>query len=239
MIVLNLTHGELVPYTVGLDIQERIASARRRGLIPDVLLLLEHLPVITVGRTSVSTNLLTNDSDLEVAGVQLLSTNRGGDITYHGPGQLVGYPIVHLGDYNRDVRSYVTLLENHVIQACNTLGVPDVHTVDFHAGVWSGRNYIAAIGVRIRQWVTMHGFAINVTEAVHSGFKHIVPCGVMSVQTMSLSELGGKFITVQMAADAIVSAWTQTRIEPMQVLYGAPAIDWIETNCPPNAGDPS
>lgn len=239
MIVLNLTHGGLVPYMVGLDIQERIASTRRRGLIPDVLLLLEHLPVITVGRTSISTNLLTNESDLKEAGVQLLSTNRGGDMTYHGPGQLVGYPIVHLGENNRDVRSYVKLLENHVIEACCTLGVPDVHTVGFHAGVWFGRNYIAAIGVRIRQWVTMHGFAINITEAVHSGFKHIVPCGVMSVQIMSLSELSGKSITVQTAADAIISAWTENRTEPIQVLRGDTAIDWIESNCPSNADDPS
>lgn len=233
LIILDFTNGPAVSYPQGLALQERVAAARRMGTIPDVLILLEHEPVITYGKTAESANLLTSSQSLDAQGVKLFGTNRGGDMTYHGPGQLTGYPIIHLGENNRDVRGYIASLESNILKVGEHLGVPGLHTVDFHAGIWLGRKYVAAIGVRIKQWVTMHGFAVNVTKESLSGFRHIVPCGVQAIESVCLSDLAGKNITVPQAAETSAKIWTEQATGAVTILYAPDAHAWIDKYCPP------
>lgn len=233
LIILDFTNGPAVSYPQGLALQERVAAARRTGTIPDVLILLEHEPVITYGKTAESANLLTSSQSLDAQGVKLFGTNRGGDMTYHGPGQLTGYPIIHLGENNRDVRGYIASLESNILKVGEHLGVPGLHTVDFHAGIWLGRKYVAAIGVRIKQWVTMHGFAVNVTKESLSGFRHIVPCGVQAIESVCLSDLAGKNITVPQAAETSAKIWTEQATGAVTILYTPDAHAWIDKYCPP------
>ena len=232
LIILDFTNGPAVTYPQGLQIQERIVAARRAGSIPDVLILLEHEPVITYGKTAENANLLTSTDSLGDQGVALYGTNRGGDMTYHGPGQLTGYPIIHLGENNRDVRGYIAGLETNVLRVGERLGVPGLHTVDFHAGIWLGRKYVAAVGVRIKQWVTMHGFAINVTKESLTGFRHIIPCGVQAIESVCLSDLAGKEISVATTASATAAIWTEQADGNVTILHTAAAHEWIETTCP-------
>jgi lipoyl(octanoyl) transferase len=231
--ILDFTSGPAVSYPQGLALQERVAAARRTGTIPDVLILLEHEPVITFGKTAESANLLTSSQSLDAQGVKLFGTNRGGDMTYHGPGQLTGYPIIHLGENNRDVRGYIASLESNILKVGEHLGVPGLHTVDFHAGIWLGRKYVAAVGVRIKQWVTMHGFAINVTKESLSGFRHIVPCGVKAIESVCLSDLAGNNITVPQAAEISAEVWSEQATGAVTILHAPDAHAWIDKYCPP------
>lgn len=233
LIILDFTNGPAVSYPQGLDLQERVAAARRAGTIPDVLILLEHEPVITYGKTAESANLLTSSQSLNAQGVKLFGTNRGGDMTYHGPGQLTGYPIIHLGENNRDVRGYIASLESNILKVGEHLGVPGLHTVDFHAGIWLGRKYVAAVGVRIKQWVTMHGFAINVTKESLAGFRHIVPCGVKAIESVCLSDLAGNNITVAQAAETSAKIWSEQATGAVTILHAPDAHAWIDKYCPP------
>ena len=154
-------------------------------------------------------------------------------MTYHGPGQLTGYPIIHLGENNRDVRGYIAGLETNVLRVGERLGVPGLHTVDFHAGIWLGRKYVAAVGVRIKQWVTMHGFAINVTKESLSGFRHIIPCGVQAIESVCLSDLAGSEISVAMTASTTAAIWSEQAGGHVTILQTPAVHEWIETNCPP------
>jgi len=233
LVILDFTNGPAVTYPRGLQMQERIAAARRTGSISDVLILLEHEPVITYGKTAESANLLTSTDALGDQGVALYGTNRGGDITYHGPGQLTGYPIIHLGENNRDVRGYIAGLETNVLRVGERLGVPGLHTVDFHAGIWLGRKYVAAVGVRIKQWVTMHGFAINVTRESLTGFRHIIPCGVQAIESACLSDLAGNDISVALTASTTAAVWSEATDGRVTVLHEAEAHEWISARCPP------
>jgi len=233
LIILDFTNGPAVTYPQGLEMQERIAAARRVGGIPDTLVLLEHEPVITYGKTAENANLLTSTESLGDQGVALYGTNRGGDMTYHGPGQLTGYPIIHLGENNRDVRSYIASLEANLLKVGERLGVPGLHTVDFHAGIWLGRKYVAAVGVRIKQWVTMHGFALNVTKESLSGFRHIIPCGVQAIESVCISDLAGSEITVETAGAATAAVWSEQVSGQVNLLQTAAAYAWIAENCPP------
>ncbi|MFM7188201.1 MAG: lipoyl(octanoyl) transferase LipB [Armatimonadota bacterium] len=233
LVILDFTNGPAVTYPQGLQMQERIAAARRAGSIPDVLILLEHEPVITYGKTAESTNLLTSTDALGDQGVALFGTNRGGDMTYHGPGQLTGYPIIHLGENNRDVRGYIAGLESNLLKVGERLGVPGLHTVDFHAGIWLDRKYVAAVGVRIKQWVTMHGFAINVTRESLAGFRHIIPCGVQAIESACLSGLAGNDISVALTASTTAAVWSEQTYGSVTVLHEAEANEWISARCPP------
>ena len=189
--------------------------------------------MITYGKTAENANLLTSGQALGEHGIALYGTNRGGDMTYHGPGQLTGYPIIHLGENNRDVRGYIAGLETNVLRVGERLGVPGLHTVDFHAGIWLGRKYVAAVGVRIKQWVTMHGFAINVTKESLSGFRHIIPCGVQAIESVCLSDLAGTEISVAMTASTTAAIWSEQVDKNVTILQTTAAYEWIEFNCPP------
>jgi len=176
-----------VDYGTALDLQQQLVAERKEDSIPDQLLLLEHPHVITMGRNGHLQNLLANDDVLRRAGISFYPTDRGGDITYHGPGQLVGYPIVDLREWKRDVGAYVRGVEQAIIDTLADFGI-SAGRIPKLTGVWVGERKIAAIGVHISRWVTSHGFALNVTTDL-SYFQYIVPCGLTKPVT-SMAQLG-------------------------------------------------
>jgi len=177
-----------VPYEDGLRLQEeRVAAVRDRGA-PDALFLLEHDPVLTLGRTAHRENIVASAETLERMGIGVHECGRGGDVTYHGPGQLVGYPIVNLAPDRKDVWKYVRNLEEALIRALAEYGV-EASRFQKLTGVWVGQEKVAAIGVRISRWVTSHGFALNVNPDL-AHFRTIVPCGIRNYGVTSLARLG-------------------------------------------------
>jgi lipoyl(octanoyl) transferase len=179
-----------VPYAEGLLVQERLVAERQRQAIPDTLLLLEHDPVVTLGRNARRENLLLPDDELRRRGIEVFDTGRGGDVTYHGPGQVVGYPILDLAPDRRDVHRYVRDLEEVMIRTCADYGVAAGRVAGL-TGTWVGPDKIGAIGVRIARWVTSHGFAFNVATDL-SPFELIVPCGIRERGVTSLERLLGR-----------------------------------------------
>jgi lipoyl(octanoyl) transferase len=195
MRVCELRNLHLVTYENALRIQQRLAEMRQNDLIPDQLLLLEHPPVITLGRGGDPANLLASEDVLRRERVRFYETTRGGDITYHGPGQLIGYPIVHLGEGSRDVRKFVTRLEEVLIRTVAEYGITATR-VEGKRGIWVGNEKIAAIGVRIARWVTSHGFALNVNTNLEH-FRLITPCGLQGSGVTSISRLTGRLVPVE------------------------------------------
>ena len=171
--------------------QRRLVEARKAGAIPDVLFLCEHPHVITLGRNGKTEHLRASDRVLAQMNVEFQPTDRGGDITYHGPGQIVGYPILDLAEHRRDVRWYVNQLEEVMIRATADFGVPAKRVEGCH-GVWidtpAGEEKIAALGVHLSRWVTSHGFAYNVSTDLRY-FDLIVPCGIVGKGTTSLERV--------------------------------------------------
>ena len=187
-----------VDYASALELQQQLAADRKQGLVPDQLLLLEHPHVITLGRNGHLENLLADDDILARAGIGFYPVDRGGDVTYHGPGQLVGYPILDLRDWKRDVGAYVRAVEETIIATLAEYGIA-AGRIPKLTGVWVGERKIAAIGVHLSRWVTSHGFALNVSTDL-SYFQYIVPCGLARPVTSmaalgvraSLDEVGAK-----------------------------------------------
>jgi lipoyl(octanoyl) transferase len=199
----------LVEYGEGLKLQTSFVEQRRAGTIGDTLLFLEHPPVITLGvRTRhAAAHIVASPAQLEAAGVRVFETGRGGDVTYHGPGQLVGYPIYDLRPDRCDVHRYVRDLEEVLIRALATLGVTG-RRVPGLTGVWVGEpgreEKIAAIGVRISRWITSHGFALNVgTNLDH--FRLIVPCGIADRGVTSLGRVLGRDVAMREVEDAVIA----------------------------------
>ena len=176
-----------VRYADAFALQQQLVEQRKRGDIPDQLLIVEHPHVVTMGRNGHDENLLAQPELLERAGVEFHRTDRGGDVTYHGPGQVVGYPIVDLREWKRDVVAYVRALEQVLIDALAEFGITAGREAGA-TGVWTEQGKIAAIGVHISRWVTSHGFALNVATDL-SYFRYIVPCGLTKPVT-SLQALG-------------------------------------------------
>jgi lipoyl(octanoyl) transferase len=176
-----------VGYAEALALQRRLVERRKRGEIPDQLLMLEHPHVVTMGRNGRAANLLAGPEELARAGVEFHATDRGGDVTYHGPGQVVSYPIFDLREWRRDVVAYVRAIEQAVIGALAGFGIA-ARREPGATGVWTDRGKIAAIGVHISRWVTSHGVALNVTTEL-GYFRYIVPCGLARPVT-SMRELG-------------------------------------------------
>ena len=182
----------VVDYQTALDLQRDLVEQRKQGLIPDQLLLLEHPHVITLGARNhnASSNVLETPEALAQRGVAVFETGRGGDVTYHGPGQLVGYPILELPKERRDVHRYVRDLEGVLIEAVSAFGITAARIPGL-TGIWVGDQKLAAIGVRISRWVTSHGFALNVsTDLSHFGL--IVPCGIADKGVTSMERLLGR-----------------------------------------------
>lgn len=180
----------LVPYADGLELQRQLVEERKADRIPDTLLLLQHPHVLTIGvKKDGRSHILATPDRLASLGVEVFETGRGGDVTYHGPGQLVGYPIFDLNPDRRDVHRYVRDLEEVMIRVCADYGL-EAGRVKGFSGAWIGDEKIGAIGVRISRWITSHGFAFNVTTDVDF-FNLIVPCGIADKGVTSLaSKLG-------------------------------------------------
>jgi len=182
---LEVVQAGTVPYEEALAWQRELAEDRIAGRLDhDVLLLLEHPPVVTLGRNSHAAHLL------QPAGIAVFEVERGGDITFHGPGQLVGYPILDLRAYKQDLHWYLRTLEQALIVALDLLDIPAERNPGF-TGVWTRGRKIASIGIHVKQWVTWHGFALNVTTDL-AHFDRIVPCGIQGVEMTSVGREGGR-----------------------------------------------
>jgi lipoate-protein ligase B len=196
--VTCLRRGE-IPYAEAFDLQRRLHAERVAGARPDTLILLTHPPVVTLGRGADPAHLLVSPDECRARGVEVHETDRGGDITYHGPGQLVGYPIVDLRARGLGPREFLRLLEETLIRLLGDFGV-DAGRIHGLTGVWVGDRKVAAMGIRISRGVSMHGFALNVTTDL-SDFDLIVPCGIRDRGVTSLAELLGRPVTVDEVAD--------------------------------------
>jgi lipoyl(octanoyl) transferase len=174
-------------YAEAFRLQRELVEARQPAVIPDQLVILEHPHTITLGRNGKREHLLASEDILRSAGISFQETDRGGDITYHGPGQIVGYPIVDLREWKRDVAVYVRSIEQVLIDTLADFGI-SAERVAGLTGVWTGGRKIAAIGVHISRWVTSHGFALNITTDL-SYFQYIIPCG-LNLPVTSMAELG-------------------------------------------------
>ena len=192
-----------VPYAEGLTLQERLCSELSRGEGPEHLLLLEHPHVITLGRNARPEHVLAGEAARQGRGVAIYATGRGGDVTYHGPGQLVGYPILNLKPDRCDVHFYVRDLEEVLIRSLAEYGVTGTRIAGL-TGVWIGNGKIAAIGVRIARWITSHGFALNVNTDLNY-FRLIVPCGITDKSVISLAKILGRELELQEVSQIIAS----------------------------------
>ncbi|MBI4536846.1 MAG: lipoyl(octanoyl) transferase LipB [candidate division NC10 bacterium] len=185
----QVLHLGLVPYGEALGRQESLVAARLAGSVPDTLILVEHPPVVTLGRAKAPRNLRLGPAELAERGIAYFEIGRGGDATYHAPGQLVGYPIFDLRDHGKDVLGFCRGLERSLILTLADFGVTG-RSVPGKAGVWVGDKKIASLGISLRRWVTAHGFALNVSTDL-AGFRVIQPCGEdPDVMTSLVERLG-------------------------------------------------
>ena len=188
---LNVVSLGRIDYMEALDLQEKLLAMRQRGEIDNTLLLLEHPPVLTLGKRGVYSNIIVPKEELDANRISIYEVARGGDVTYHGPGQIVGYPIVDLKDLNMGVKDFVWKIEEVFIRLLKKEFDITAHREEKkYTGVWVGDEKITAIGIAVKHWVTMHGFAFNVnTELEH--FKWINPCGISDKGVTSLEKLLG------------------------------------------------
>ena len=210
----------VVAYGDSLELQKALVEERRADRIPDLLLLLQHPPVITLGvrRTSRS-HILAPDSRLAELGIEVHETGRGGDVTYHGPGQIVGYPILDLRPDRCDVHRYVRDLEEVLIRACADNSIVAARVAGL-SGAWVGAEKIGAIGVRISRWITSHGFAFNVNTDL-SHFHLIVPCGISGRDVTSLEKITGRHVALAGIEDRLIHHFTA--VFDRQVVIVAPS----------------
>lgn len=211
-------------YAAAWELQLQLARDRRAGLVPDLLLFVEHPHTYTLGRTGHDEHLLIGAEELARSGARLYHVDRGGDITYHGPGQLVGYPIVDLLSRGRDVHRYLRLLEEAVILTLTHLGLAGTRRPP-HTGVWVGEEKIAAIGVKVSHGVTLHGFALNIAPDL-GYFDRIVPCGIRDKGVTSLQRLLGRPVVMEAPAGRVaihLSDLLGLRPEPLDLRGQPPA----------------
>jgi lipoyl(octanoyl) transferase len=194
----------MVPYAEALALQRALVEERRADRVPDLLLLLQHPRVITLGVKGDGgrSNVLATDERLAELGIDISETGRGGDVTYHGPGQVVGYPILNLDPDRRDVHRYVRDLEAVMIRVCADYGVT-AQRISGLTGVWVGTEKVGAIGVRISRWITSHGFAFNVSTNLDD-FQLIVPCGIADHGVTSLERATGRAVSIGDAEDHLI-----------------------------------
>lgn len=188
---MNIVRLGLMDYGRALEIQELLLDKRQHGQISDVLLLVEHPPVLTVGRSGKYSNIITGLEELKTLGITVYDVSRGGDVTYHGPGQVIGYPIMNLENYGKDIKDFVWRIEEVFIRLLmGEYGITAHREEKKYTGVWVGDEKITAIGIAVKRWVTMHGFAFNVnTDLDH--FKWINPCGITDKGVTSLQKILG------------------------------------------------
>jgi len=197
----------LCEYGEAYRLQKELSRKRLAGELPDTLLLLEHPPTITIGKSGKLENILVSSEDLGSRGISLFFTDRGGDVTYHGPGQLMVYPVIDLRQRDRDIHAYVRDLEEVIMATLARFSILGQRNPR-HPGVWVDGAQIAAIGIAVRKWITMHGIAVNVSpDLTHFGL--INPCGLAGVPVTSISELTGQQVSLQTAAETVLAEFAR------------------------------
>lgn len=204
---LNIVTPGIVDYREAHQLQKRLLQEHIEGRGIDTLLLLQHYPVITIGRSGSRSNILLSESALAAAGIEVCEIERGGDVTYHGPGQLTGYPIINLQHFRKDVHWYLRQLEEVIIRVLTEYGITG-ERIEGYTGVWVGNEKIAAIGISVRRWITYHGFALNVCPDM-SHFGMIRPCGITDKGVTSLERLLGYRVDIDEVADRTASAFAR------------------------------
>lgn len=184
----------LIDYKEAWDLQKEIVELRHNKKIPDVLFLLEHPHTYTLGKVADKKNLIGSDEYLTKNKISIYDIDRGGDITYHGPGQIVGYPIIDLNEWQKDTHKYLRALEETIIRTCSTYDLTGTRDPKY-TGVWIENRKVAAIGIKVSRWITMHGFAFNVNTDL-SLFSGIIPCGISDKEVTSLQKEKGEQINL-------------------------------------------
>lgn len=225
---LHVMKAGTMPYAAALEYQRELAKMRITGEYDqDILMLVEHPPVVTLGRSSKQKNIVSSPEFLGSRGVELFEVERGGDVTFHGPGQLVGYPVVDLTRHRQDLHWYLRAVEEALIQALAEFGIPGERNKGF-TGVWTRGRKIASIGVHARDWVTWHGFALNVSTDLKY-FDLIVPCGIEGVVMTSIEkEVGGTAPAMETVENAVAAAFgsvfdlspATVEAPPLSLLHG-------------------
>ena len=220
--ILNL---DTVPYEEAFDLQKKLVEQRIQDKINDTLILLEHPPVFTVTRKDTIKNILVSPDTLKEKGIAVCKTNRGGDITYHGFGQLVGYPIMDLKEHGKDLHQYIRNIEEMIIHLLMDFGI-SAHRDKQHPGVWVEEEKIAAIGISVRSsWITMHGFSLNINPDLDH-YSLIVPCGITDRGVTSLSKLLGRSISHKDVRQKLIQHYEEvfnlsTRKTTLEEIYGS------------------
>ncbi|WP_003542371.1 lipoyl(octanoyl) transferase LipB [Desulfotomaculum nigrificans] len=197
-----------VDYQESLNMQEKLLQLRQQNKVPDIMLLLQHPPTLTLGTRENRCNIITPEAELQRQGVKIFKINRGGDVTYHGPGQIVGYPIMNLNGYGKSVRGYIHNIEETFIQLLKAEYDITATREDRYHGVWVGDEKITAIGCAVKRWVTMHGFAFNVNTNLNH-FKWINPCGITDKGVTSLQKILGQPQDIQKVNHQVVSHFSR------------------------------
>jgi lipoyl(octanoyl) transferase len=192
----------LIDYKQAWDMQKEIFDLRLCNEINDSLFLLEHPHTYTLGKVAEKENLISSESRLKELGISVYEIDRGGDITYHGPGQIVGYPIIKLSDWKEDTHQYLRGLEEVIILTCREYGIETERNPKY-TGVWIGERKIAAIGIKVSRWITMHGFAFNINTDL-SYFGGIIPCGIKDKDVTSLQHELGKEINIAEVKEKLI-----------------------------------
>lgn len=205
----ELTYSDLgkIDYKEAWDLQYEILKLRLTRKINDVLLLLEHPHTYTLGKTADIKNLISDEAELNKNEISVFNIDRGGDITYHGPGQVVGYPIIDLSEWQKDTHKYLRALEEVIIKTLSNYGIIGSRNSDY-TGVWIDNRKIAAIGIKVSRWITMHGFAFNVNTDL-SRFNGIIPCGIKDKEVTSLKNEIGSSIEVEEVKLILLNAFRE------------------------------
>lgn len=199
---LNYINVDLIDYQQAWDLQKITLEKRKNNEIDDVLYLLEHPNTYTLGKITDKKNLISSEEFLKENKIQVYEIDRGGDITYHGPGQIVGYPIIDLKSWKKDTHKYLRALEEVLILTCNEYGINAMRNPAY-TGVWIDNRKIAAIGIKISHWITMHGFAFNVNTDLNL-FNGIIPCGIVDKEVTSLQKELKREINIDEVKEKIV-----------------------------------
>jgi len=198
----------VIPYEPALKQQQILVQARAEGKIPDVLLLLQHPPVFTTGRFRGEEDIAVSADVLTQEGIAVIHSSRGGSITYHGPGQLIGYPILNLKENGLGVREYIEKLEAVIIKTLLELGIRSHRAADY-PGVWVDGEKICSLGIHVSRYITMHGFALNVNTNLRH-FEYIEPCGIKGVVMTSISKLLGYPVEVETVIGSVLHSFSET-----------------------------
>lgn len=193
----------LIDYKQAWNLQKEIFDLRFRNEIDDTFFLLEHPHTYTLGKVAEKENLISSESQLKELGISVYDIDRGGDITYHGPGQIVGYPILKLSDWKEDTHQYLRGLEEVIILTCREYGI-ETERNSKYTGVWIGESKIAAIGIKVSRWITMHGFAFNINTDL-SYFGGIIPCGIKDKEVTSLQRELGRELSIDEVKEKLIT----------------------------------